>query len=150
MPNIKNIVIDDLGHIMVNEAMARIQESGFKKFNEIAMHMTQIFNEIDNMRDDIRVACHFHQVKTLVEGYKPEVKIKTIGKILETWYSIEELFDIVLYTDVHFDEKKKPVYGYITEYSSELPAKSPEGMFEESKVTNDLLKVLNTMEAYYN
>tara|TARA_R110000851_G_scaffold214993_7_gene367695 strand:+ start:422 stop:871 length:450 start_codon:yes stop_codon:yes gene_type:complete len=149
MPHIKNVVIDDLGHIMINEALSRIKEPGFNKFSEIALHMTSIFNEIDEMRDDLRVACNFHVTRTLVDGYKPSVKIKTIGKILESWYVIEELFDVVLYTDVHF-ESKKPKYGYITEYTDEAPAKSPEGMFEEKKIDNNLNFVFDTLGSYYN
>jgi len=119
------------------------------KFSDIALLMSTILNKADEMRDNLRVAFNFHSSKELIDGYKPEVKIKTIGKILGGWFNIEELFDIVLYSDVHF-ENKKPVYGFITEYSLDAPAKAPAGMFEESKIVNNFQTVFDTMEAYYN
>ena len=147
-PEIKTVILDDVGHVMVKEAFRRVKETGFAKFTDIGKHMFDIFDEVERMRDDITVIFMFHQSKEVIEGSEPEVKIKTIGKILDNWLNPEEAFEIVLYT-TNTTTKDGTVYHFVTNRTTELPAKSPEDMFP-LYMENDLQKVLEARNAYYN
>lgn len=148
-PEINTIVLDDIGHIMVKEAFARIKEGGYEKFTDIGKHMYEIFNTVDHLRDDLFVVFMFHQKTELVDGYIPQVKIKTIGKILDSWFNPEESFDVLMYTDVEFGQDGQANYGFITNKTAEYPAKSPQGMFD-IRIPNDLNLVINQIQEYYN
>lgn len=61
---------------------------------------------------------------------------------------MEALFTVLLYTDVE-STKDGNKYSFITNRSGDIPAKSPMGMFKDSKVDNDLNEVLKTVNEYY-
>lgn len=64
-----------------------------------------------------------------------------------------EVVPMVLYSAIKYDDKGKPTYGFYThackEGTVEIPAKSPDGMFEEEFIPNDLGYVVKKMEEYY-
>ena len=76
--------------------------------------------------------------------------MKTSGKMLDNQIVLEGLFTICLYT--HVDENKDGTasYNFITNRFKKYPAKSPEGMFGEIKIPNNLQLVANTIDEYYN
>lgn len=86
----------------------------------------------------------------VITGYK----VSTIGKLLDTQYNIVEVVPMVLYADIKYDEKGNASYGFYThrtkEGSIEIPAKTPDGMFEEDFIPNDLALVIKAMDEYYN
>jgi len=139
-PDIKTVILDDIGHVMVKEAFARISESGFGKFNEIGHHMSQIFNCIENLRADLIVVFMFHAGTEFPDGLPAQTKIKTFGKVIDSWYKPEEAFEIVLFSDVEFDaEDGEPIFQFITKRTPSISqAKTPAGMFDERKIPNDL------------
>ena len=57
------------------------------------------------------------------------------------------------YSDYKYDDKGNPQFGFYTKKrkvgSVEIPAKSPEGMFEEEFIPNDLNYVIEKMNEYY-
>jgi hypothetical protein len=59
---------------------------------------------------------------------------------------------MVLFSSVQYKDGK-PQYGFYTHTTMEkgaiIPAKSPDGMFEEDFIPNDLALVVKAMEAYY-
>ena len=59
-----------------------------------------------------------------------------------------------LYSNVKFDDKGVPTYGFYThrcmEGSTVIPAKSPADMFTEDFIPNDLGLVVKAMNEYYN
>ena len=61
---------------------------------------------------------------------------------------------MVLFSAVKYDEKGSASYGFYTHRCMngvvEIPAKSPDGMFEEDFIPNDLGLVVNAMNEYYN
>ena len=61
---------------------------------------------------------------------------------------------MVLYSTVKFTDKGEAEYGFYTHRSMqgtvEIPAKSPEGMFEEDFIPNDLGLVVRKINEYYN
>lgn len=60
---------------------------------------------------------------------------------------------MVLYSAIQFNDKGEPTYGFYTHATMmgtvQIPAKTPEGMFEEDFIPNDLGAVVKTMNAYY-
>jgi hypothetical protein len=77
-------------------------------------------------------------------------KMKTSGKALDNQIVLEGLFTICLYT--HVEEKKEGTaeYYFITNRYKKYPAKSPDGMFEEVKMPNNLQLVVDKINEYYN
>lgn len=132
-----SIVIDDAGYLLTDEFMRRGQEKGFDKFTELAQNFYNFINFITLQlpREKI-VYLNMHESENEVTG---EVKPKTIGKLLDEKVCVEGLFTIVLRCIEH---------QYYTNNSG--CAKSPEGMFDEEKIENDLSIVDNAIREYYN
>ena len=82
-------------------------------------------------------------------GYKSS----SVGKLLDKMYRPEENTAITLFAQPKFDDKGIPTYGFWTHKMRvngvELPSKTPEGMFEEDFIPNDLGLVIKTMKEYY-
>lgn len=85
----------------------------------------------------------------VIVGYKPS----TVGKLIDSSYNPMEVVPMCLFSSVVYDESKKPVYGFYThrhmEGTVEIPAKTPDGMFEEDMIPNDLGIVVKAMNEYY-
>ena len=136
----KNIVVDDLQYILGIPMMDRISEKGWEKFNEIQVPYNQVLNEIQNLPDDVIVFFTSH-TETDENGKR---KIKTIGKALDKYITIEGLFMIVLGTFV-CDGK----YYFQTQNSGNDTLKSPEGLFPTKLIQNDLKYVAEKIRNYY-
>lgn len=154
VPNVKNIIIDDATYIMRKEYFATSKQSGYNKYTEMASHFQSIISTAENMRENINVflIMHCEEIASdgIIVGYKPS----TVGKLIDSSYNPIEVVPIVLFADTKFDDKGKPTYGFYTHKfmngSKEIPAKSPEGMFEEDFINNDLQYVVNKMDEFYN
>lgn len=72
------------------------------------------------------------------------VKAKTIGKLLDEKICLEGMFTIVLRSVNNLTEHK-----FITQSDGGAISKSPEGMFEDLEIPNDLLYVDNRIREYY-
>lgn len=149
-PEIKTIVLDDVGFVMSTEFFKRANETGFTKFSDIGSHMFQIMNTAKSLRDDLNVVFMFHEDLALVEGFTPIKKIKTIGKLLDDKFTPEAIFTIMLWTKVSFDKEGAASYKFITNRTPNYPAKSPKGMFDSLEIDNDLEKVLAKIKEYYH
>jgi hypothetical protein len=57
---------------------------------------------------------------------------------------------VCLYTLVEENKDGSASYQFITNRYKKMPAKSPEGMFSELKVPNDLSYVCKKLDEYYN
>lgn len=153
-PHIKNIVADDVTYIMRKEYFKTAKITGFNKFVDIASHFQSIISTAENMRDDINFFIMMHSEDVVsdnsIVGYKPS----TVGKLIDSSYNPMEVVPMLLYSAVKYDENKNPIYGFYThrclEGSIEIPAKTPEGMFEEDFIPNDLGIVVKSMNDYYN
>lgn len=153
-PHIKNIVTDDITYIMRKEYFKTAKITGFNKFIDIASHFQSIISIAENMRDDINFFILMHSEDVVsdnsIVGYKPS----TVGKLIDSSYNPMEVVPMLLYSAVKYDENKNPIYGFYThrclEGSIEIPAKTPEGMFEEDFIPNDLGIVVKSMNDYYN
>lgn len=136
----KIIVIDDFQYLMANEFMRRSDERGFDKFTEIAKHAWEVFTLASNLPDDVRVYILSH-TQTTDQG---DIKIKTIGKLLDDKITPEGLFSIVLRTFV----TDKGFY-FLTRNNGRDTVKTPIGLFEDEKIDNDLKQIDEKIKEYY-
>ena len=72
------------------------------------------------------------------------VKAKTIGKLLDDKICLEGLCTVVLRCVNNLTEHK-----FITQSDGTAISKSPEGMFEDVEIPNDLLYVDGRIREYY-
>lgn len=88
------------------------------------------------------------------DGGIKSYKASTVGRLLDKMYNPLENVSITLYCEPRFDENGKPEYGFYTHKlrvdGIEIPAKTPDGMFEEDFIPNDLGFVVKAMNDYYN
>ena len=150
---VKNIVIDDSIYIMRKEYFSRAKEVGYSKYTELAQHFQQIISTCEKMRDDLNVFLILHSEDITSDNTTTGYKVSTIGKLLDTQYNPIEVVPMVLYSSVRYDDKGNATYGFYThrtkEGSIEIPAKTPDGMFEEDFIPNDLGLVVKAMNDYY-
>ena len=153
-PHIKNVVLDDIIYIMRSEYFERAREAGYGKYTELAQHFQQIIKTCEELRQDLNVFFLLHSEDVVSDNAVVEYKVSTIGKLLDSQYNPVEVVPMVLYSDVTFDGDNKPTYGFYTHRTKKgnvtIPAKSPDGMFEQDFIPNDLALVVKAMEEYYN
>jgi hypothetical protein len=148
-PEITTVIIDTLTMLMFGEFMNTIKEKGFEKFNNTAAEIWRILNEIDNLRTDLTVIVTGY----LDTAYDDQNVLRSscripAGKILKEKVSIEELFDVVLYTEV-IVESDEIKYYFITQNNGRNTCKSPEAMFDALRIPNDYNLVINKIKEYY-
>ena len=149
-PHIKNIIVEDSNYMMAFRMAEKATEVGYTKFTVMAKDMVDLFREARKLRDDLKIFYFSHPETVEDSGEIVGYKMKTSGKMLDNQIVLEGLFTICLYT--HVDENKDGTasYNFITNRFKKYPAKSPEGMFGEIKIPNNLQLVANTIDEYYN
>lgn len=152
-PDIHNIVVDDAIYIMRTEFFDRSREKGFDKYNELADHFRKIIAAGNSLRNDLTVFMLLHVETIEIEGSVVGYKASTVGKLLDKMYNPIESVSINLFCQPKYDKDGKPAFGFYTHPMKvngvEIPAKSPDGMFEEDFIPNDLQFVVNKMKEYY-
>lgn len=151
--HVKNVVLDDSIYTMRKEYFRRAKESGYGKYTDLAAHFQQIISTCESLRDDLNVFFVLHSEDVVSDGAIVGYKVSTVGKLLDSQYNPVEVVPVVLYSAIKYDEKGNAAYGFYThackEGSVEIPAKSPDGMFEEDFIQNDLGYVVTKMNEYY-
>jgi hypothetical protein len=149
-PHIKNIIIEDSNYIMGFNMLARATEVGFTKFTIMAKDMVELFREARRLRDDLKVF-YFTHPETIEDGGEIiGYKIKTAGKLIDNQIVLEGLLTVCLYTFVEESKDGTVTYNFVTNRFKKYPAKSPDGMFAEIKIPNNLQEVVNAIDEYYN
>jgi hypothetical protein len=152
-PSIKNIIIDDGIYCMRTEFFDRSKENGFNKYNELADHFRRIIAVGNALRGDITVFLMLHTEPIETDGSVIGYKASTVGKLLDKMYNPLESVSITLFSQPQYDDKGKPKFGFYTHPMKvngiEIPAKTPDGMFEEDFIPNDLQLVINKMNEFY-
>lgn len=150
---IKNIILDDCIYIMRKEYFKRAKEAGYVKYTELAQHFQQIISTCEGMRADINIFIILHSEDIQSDKTTVGYKVSTIGQLLDNQYNPIEVVPMVLYSAIRFDDKGKPTYGFYTHATMEgtvqIPAKTPDGMFTEDFIPNDLGEVVKAMNEYY-
>ena len=149
-PHIKNIVIEDSNYIMGFNIVAKATEVGYTKFSLMAKEMVDMFREARKLRDDITVFYLTHPETIEDGGDIVGYKIKTAGKLIDNQVLLEGLMTVCLYTYVEENKDGTASYHLITNRYKKMPAKSPDGMFIDIKIPNNLQLVVDTVKAYYN
>lgn len=142
----KIAVIDDAGYILTNTFM-RGHSSGrkgsqvFDLYNDIADRFWDLFQFIKTqLAEDVIVYIMMHE-DTNDNGI---VKLKTIGKMLDDKVVLEGMCTIVLRC---MSEEGKHFFRTTTD-SWDI-TKTPEEMFTEEKIDNNLKMVDETIREYY-
>jgi len=140
-PGLKAYVIDDSQYLMVNEMFARANETGYKKYTDIAVHFQQLINIVNHQVPDDVIVYFLHHTET--DKNTGKVKAKTVGQMIDQYLTLEGCFDLVLYAVA-----EKEGHFFYTQSDGTNTAKSPEGMFEE-KIPNDLKLVDTAIREYW-
>jgi len=127
----------------------KANEVGYTKFTVMAKDMVDLFREARKLRDDLKIFYFSHPEVVEDGGEIVGYKMKTSGKMLDNQIVLEGLFTICLYTHVE-DTKEGANFYFITNRYKKYPAKSPDGMFEDLKVPNNLQMVVDKVNEYYN
>ena len=149
-PHIKNIIIEDSNYIMGFNMVAKATETGFTKFSLMAKDMVDLFRTARQLRDDITVFYLTHPETIEDGGEIVGYKIKTAGKLIDNQVLLEGLLTVCLYTNVEENKDGSANYTFVTNRYKKMPAKSPDGMFAELKIPNNLQLVVETLNEYYN
>lgn len=151
--HVKNIVIDDSIYLMRVEFFNRSKEVGFNKYNELADHFRKIIATCSSLRNDLNIFMLMHTESIEADGSVIGYKCSSVGKLLDKMYRPEENVAITLFAQPKFDDKGIPTFGFYTHKMKingiELPSKTPDGMFEEDFIPNDLGLVVKKMQEYY-
>ena len=130
--------------------VAKATEVGYTKFSLMAKDMVDLFRTARQLRDDITVFYLTHPEVIEDGGEIVGYKIKTAGKLIDNQVLLEGLLTVCLYTYVEENKDGTASYNFITNRYRKFPAKSPDGMFNELKIPNNLQLVVNTLNEYYN
>ena len=149
-PHIKNIIIEDSNYIMGFNIVSKATEVGYMKFSLMAKDMVELFREARRLRDDIKVFYITHPETIEDGGDIIGYKIKTAGKLIDNQVLLEGLLTVCLYTFVEEGKDGSITYSLITNRFKKMPAKSPDGMFDEVKIPNNLKYVCDKLDEYYN
>lgn len=142
----KSIVIDDAGYLITNYFMKNHAKGGsgsstFDMYNKMADNFWNLIQFIMNQPEDKIVYIIMHEDTDNFGNIRP----KTIGKLLDDKVCIEGMCTIVLRCINTATEHK-----FVTQSDGMAVSKTPEGMFEDLEIPNDLLMVDNAIREYYD
>ena len=149
-PHIKNIVIEDSNYLMGFRMVEKATETGFTKFSVMAKDMVDMFRTARGLRDDLCIFYFSHPETIKDAGEIVGYKIKTAGKLIDNQVLLEGLLTVCLYTHVEEGKNGEVEYSFLTNRYRKKPAKSPDGMFDTTKVPNNLKLVKEKVIEYYN
>ena len=134
------IVIDDVQYLLINEQLRRLSEKGYEKFTEIAFHFWSLFQQAIALPPE-KIVYFMGHTETDSMG---NVKLKTVGKMLDEKINVEGMCTIVLRTHVQDGR-----FYFSTLNDGTDTVKTPIGMFAEPYIDNDLAFVDAAIRDYY-
>jgi len=140
-PDITTLVIDDFQYLLAHEFMNRVSERGYDKYSELALHAWSVIKALTETRDDLHCFVLTHSDA----DQNGNMKIKTIGKLLEDKIALEGMFTCCLFSMVVDGE-----YKFLTNSDGIHLSKSPLGLFDTLYIDNDLQYVKEKMNDYFN
>lgn len=140
-PEVKTIVIDTIGSMMVADEMRRMREKGYDKWADLAQGVWNLVDVSNDLRSDLFIIYVAHTQTERDESGYIFTKIKTNGRKLEK-ICLESKFTTVLIA--------KCVEGrYIFEtHAKNSTAKTPLGAFEADEIDNDIVEVIKVLEEF--
>jgi len=138
----KNIVvIDDFNYYMSTEFMRRASEKGFDKYAEMGRNYWSVIDTANQKTpDDLRVYLMSHTE----ENPDGTTQIKTIGKMVSEKIVPEGMVSIVLGS-----ARTQEGYCFFTQNDGRNTLKSPMGMFNDTRIDNDLKIVDDSICDFY-
>lgn len=140
-PEITTLIVDDFQYLLAHEFMNRVSERGYDKYSELAFHAWSVIKALTETRDDLHCFVLTHS-DTDQNG---NMKIKTIGRLLEDKIALEGMFTCCLFSMVVDGE-----YKLLTNSDGIHLSKSPLGLFDTLHIDNDLQYVKEKMNDYFN
>lgn len=134
------VVIDDYQAVMVNELMSRSSETGFGKFTDIGKNAWNIFRAAGDLAEHRRVYILAH---TQTDDFG-NVRMKTVGKLVDQHLVPEGFFTIVLRTEVINGN-----YTFRTQTNGQDCCKSPVSLFNDLNIPNELAQVDELIAEFY-
>ena len=141
-PKLKRYVIDDSQFLMVNALFDRAKEVGYGKYTDFALDFRNLVHNVNYLLPDDVVVYFLHHTET--DPNTGKVKAKTVGKMIDQYLTLEGCFDIVLLAEVDGEG-----HHFVTQSDGMTTAKSPEGMFSDLKIPNDLGAVDKAIREYW-
>ncbi len=141
----KSIIIDDAGYLITGQFMDGHSTTGkgnavFGLYNQLADDFYRLIKCIqDETPADRIVYVVMHEDVNDFGDIGP----KTIGKLLDEKVCLPGMFTIVLRA------VKGERYAFVTQSRDGAVSKSPEDMFPDIEIDNDLLAVDNAIREYY-
>lgn len=143
-PKKKAYVIDDSQYLLVNEMFDGMNSgaNNFDLYKKLAMNFRNLVHFINDKLPDDVVVYFLHHTET--DKNTGKLTAKTVGKMLSDVLTVEGCFDIVLLAKL---DGMDHVFQTQTDGSS--TCKSPEGMFSDVNIPNDLKAVDTAIRNYY-
>lgn len=142
-PKLKRYVIDDSQYLLVNDLFDRAKETGYQKYTDLALSFRNLIHDVNHRLPDDVIVYFLHHTET--DSNTGKVKAKTVGRMIDQYLTLEGCFDIVLMAVAEGTE-----HYFVTQSDGYNTCKSPEGMFPDLKVVNDLNAVDSAIRAYWN
>lgn len=138
-PEIKYLVLDDFGYVIMNDYMNKAMLKGYDKYNELGKNFSDLINLVNALREDLFCFVMMH----IEENQQGKTKPKTVGKMIDQYVCIEGKFTYVLHTFV-----SDGMHRFLTNYDGVHMAKSPMGLFDGQLIPNDLKLVADSITEY--
>jgi hypothetical protein len=148
-PEIKFIIIDDNQYISLFTYTKRIDEKDWAKYNTIAVNMVDLVEDLKELRPNLQIYILQHIETGEDANGDAQIQAKTMGKFVKEKVTYEGLFTMVLLADKE-DGDEGVVNHFFWTRKSKSTVKSPEDMFKEQKIPNDLLIVAKAVREYYS
>lgn len=141
-PKLKCYAIDDSQFLMVNDMFDRAKETGYQKYTDLALSFRNLVHDVNTKLPDDVIVYFLHH--TEYDSNSGKLKAKTVGKMIDQYLTLEGCFDIVLLAQTDGKE-----HFFVTQSDGYTTAKSPEGMFPDTKIPNDLEYVDRMIREYW-
>ena len=137
----KVIIIDDSTHLLLKQTMDTAKEKGYDKFTDAALNYYNLLIAAQSLPEDVRVYIINH-IDTDSDG---DEIVKVIGgRFITEKIDVPSLLTVSLRAT-----KTKEGYKFRTQSSGRDFYKSPEDMFKEEYIENDLKLVDDAIKEYY-
>ena len=148
-PEIKNIVVDTITHAMIKSVMRELTNESWNKWKQFATEFYDLTELIPQLRKDLMIVFNAHvEITDTPNGDKVSFKVAG-GKLTKEVIDPESLFSIVLGSECQVVDGKSKFF-FVTQNNGLNTCKSPEGMFPDLHIENNLQYVRDCIFAYYN
>lgn len=134
--NKKYVVLDDYHYPMIYQFLDEARLKSYDKFNVYAQEFSNFLrtDKYLDIKSKITIFINLHDYND-----NGNIKIKTIGKLLEEKLTVEGLFDYLIYCSVEYDnDSNKASYKFITNCNNDLNVKAKSNGNLPTVLPNDL------------